>query len=180
MFIILAVGLVGLVVLGLVAIGGVLVFRSMYGQDEVVEATPTIVADELEPTLTPQSDMSSDDTLSSATTETLTGQNGEVVTPSDGLDITSTLLPLTTPVQPGTGENGEGGGESGTMQTATSQALAVAPTAEPVSPNTPVPVATPASHEQVPATGTGILGFVLIGLGLVTLVFTARFLRHAS
>lgn len=57
LFVILAVGLAGLIVLGLLSIGGVLVLRNIRGQQEIAQvtpqATPTLMAVKAVPTNTP-------------------------------------------------------------------------------------------------------------------------------
>jgi len=154
LFVILAVGLAGLIVLGLVAIGGVLILRNIKNQQELAQvtpvATPTLAVVEQMPTPTPPPT-----------------HTPVPVAPTEPPEPTPTNTPVVQPTQTPTDSE---------AATATAQA--------PPATNTPVPVGTPAggggdTAQEVPDTGVGGFGLALIALGLVAVLFVSRRMRHA-
>lgn len=152
LFIILAVGLAGLVVLGLVAIGGVLIMKNIRNQQTLAQATVTVptptlmVAEEVIPTPT-------------ATYTPVPALPTEPAQPTP--TNTPVVMPTNTPTQ------------------AEAATAAAAPTTAPAATKTPVPVGTPAGNNQVPNTGVGGFELSLIAAGLLAVVIVSRRLRHA-
>lgn len=152
LFIILAVGLAGLVVLGLVAIGGVLIMKNIRNQQTLAQATIT------------------------APTPTLMVAEEVIPTPT----ATYTPVPAlpTEPAQP-TPTNTPVVLATNTPTEAEAAAVAAAATTAPPATKTPVPVGTPAGNNQVPNTGVGGFELSLIAMGLLAVVIVSRRLRHA-
>lgn len=151
LFVILAVGLAGLVVLGLVAIGGVLILRNIRSQQSLAQATAVPVATQIvrveEVIPTP--------------TATLTPIPA---VPTDVPEATPTNTPVVMPTNTPT-------------QDEAAATVAAAPEAAPT--KTPVPAGMPAGNNEVPDTGVGGFELGLIALGLVAVVFISRRLRLA-
>jgi hypothetical protein len=150
LFVILAISLIGLLVLGLVGIGGVFIIRQNLEQQAVASRpTPTLVA-----------------ILPNATA---------TFTPAPPL-VTNTPqpTPTNTPVVASTSVSGADQASAGSRANAQSS-----PTPKPSPTRTPVPAAVPAGTNVVPETGIGGLEALLIGLGLTAVLFVARRLRTA-
>ncbi len=151
LFIILAVGLAGLIVLGLLAIGGVLVMRNIQGKQRVAQevvpsaATPTLAIVAELPTKMPTN-----------TPIPTVAPVEPTVTPTN----TPVVLPTDTPSE--------------------EAVAAAAETTEAEATNTPVPVGTPVSSDEVPNTGFGGLEMALIALALVGVLFVSRKARQAA
>ena len=153
LFVILAIGLAGLIVLGLFAVGGLLVINRLGAQQQIAQITPTVVKALIEvvptatftPTPPPPTPT---DTPTIAPTNTLVLQ-GETPTPGNG--------------DGQTGDTAPGGTEATPRPT-----------------HTPIPRATPASGGEVPNTGFGGFEAGLIALGLIAILFVSRRLRRAS
>jgi hypothetical protein len=150
LFIILAIGLAGLIVLGLVAIGGVLILRNIRTQQSLAQATPptpTLAIVEELPTST-----STHTPVPPPPTDTPT------VTPTN----TPVVLPTDTPTQ---------------EEAATGTASAPTPTETntPVPVGTPA-----GDGGEVPDTGVGGFGLALIAVGLVGVLAISRRLRHVT
>lgn len=151
LFIILAVGLAGLIVLGLLAIGGVLVLRNIQGEQRVaqevvpVAATPTLAIVAELPTKMP------------------TNTPIPTVAP-----VEPTITPTNTPVVMPTNTPSE------------DEVAAAAETAEAEATDTPVPVGTPVSSDEVPNTGFGGFELALMALGLVAVLFVSRRARQTA
>lgn len=152
LFVILAVSLIGLLVLGLVGIGGVFIIRQNMAKQEVVSRpTPTLVAILPNPTatFTPSKPMATD-------------------TPAP----TPTNTPVLSP-QEASASGQEAASSKGSSQDT--------PTPKPSPTRTPVPGAAQAGATNVvPETGVGGLEAILIAVGLTAVVFVARKLRTAS
>lgn len=152
LFVILAISLIGLLVLGLVGIGGVFIIRqNLEQQAAAARPTPTLVS--ILPNATP--------TFTPAPPKPT---NTPLPTP------TNTPVLASQPVSAGGEEaaSSRGGEPQGS------------PTAKPSPTRTPVPGATGAGAAVVPETGIGGLEAVLIALALTVVVFVARRLRTAS
>lgn len=152
LFVILAIALVGLLVLGLLGIGGVFVIRqNLQEQASLAQPSPTILIRLPEPTATlaPVQRLATNTPAPTPTNtpvvepgsvsgeEAAVGNNGDSGSPSNG----NGFLPKPTP-----NANGE---------------------------NAALP-------EQVPETGLGALESILIAAGLISVVFIARRMRMAS
>jgi hypothetical protein len=151
LFVILAVSLIGLLVLGLVGIGGVFIIRQNLEQQAVVSRpTPTLMA--VLPIATP------------------------TFTPAPPkATITPQPTPTNTPVIPAKSANGE---EAATNKGAgqSSPTPQPSPTRTPVAGSS----AGAGSGNVVPETGIGGLEAVLIAIGLTGVLFVARRLRTAA
>lgn len=164
LFVIIAIGLAGLIVLGLFAVGGLLVIRRAQSTQELAQITPEtpapIVVDEVVPTATftptPLPPTPTD-------TPTIAPTNTRVVQqPSD------------TNGQAGSGEAGDAAGGVDVAGAGTQATNTPAPT------QTPVPVATSADGGEVPNTGFGGFEAGLLAIGLVIVLLASRRLRHAA
>lgn len=148
LFIILAVGLAGLIVLGLLAIGGVLVLRNIQGEQRVAQevvpaaATPTLAIVAELPTKVP------------------TNTPVPTVAP-----VEPTITPTNTPV---------------VLPTNTPSEEEIAAATEAEATDTPVPVGTPVSNDEVPNTGFGGFEFALMALALVAVLFVSRRARQTA
>ncbi len=154
LFVILAISLIGLLVLGLVGIGGVFIIRQNLAQQEVASRpTPTLVAILPNPTAT----------FTPAAPK-----------PTDTPAPTPTNTPVLSPQEASSsGEEAASSRGSSTQNTPTSQ--------KPTPTRTPVPSAAQAGATTVvPETGIGGIEAVLIAIGLTAVVFIARRLRTAS
>jgi hypothetical protein len=147
LFMMVAIFLVGMLVLGLLAIGGVVIFGSINRAQQAARPTPT-------PTL-PAVVRAPTATQTSTPTVTPLPTN----TPLPTLTYTPVVLPTPTPTS-----GGKVGGE-------------VAGQSEAAATRTPVPAATPVEEETTPDTGIGGLEAVLIAAGLVGVLFITRRLR---
>lgn len=156
LFVILAIALIGLLVLGLLGIGGVFVIRqNLQEQAALTQATPTIVIKLPNPTATP------------IPTKVPSANNSAAPTPTN-----------TPVVGAGSSEGQEASvGNQGNDDPAQSGTINLLPT--PTSP--PVGGAEEAGlPNQVPETGLGALEMVFIAAGLVFVLVFARRLRSAS
>jgi len=152
LFVILAIALIGLLVLGLLGIGGVFVIRqNLQEQAALTQATPTIVIKLPNPTATP------------IPTKVLAAKAPAAPTPTN-----------TPVVSPGKGQ--EAAVENkGNDSPAKSGPINLLPT------KTPVAGAEEAAlPDQVPETGLGAMEMVLIAAGLVFVLFFARRMRTSS
>ncbi|MFQ5576381.1 MAG: hypothetical protein ACE5G8_05260 [Anaerolineae bacterium] len=149
-FVILAVGLAGLIVLGLVAIGGVLILRNIRNQQAIAQVTPPP---------TPTLSVTEEVPTATATHTPIPPLPTEV--PSATPTNTPVVLPTNTPTQD---------------EAATATAEAPPPT----NTNTPVPVGTPAGGGEVPDTGVGGFGLALVAVGLAGVLAVSRRLRRAT
>jgi hypothetical protein len=150
MFTMVAIFLVGMLVLGLLAIGGVVIFGSINRAQQAARptATPTLPAVVRAPTVTQTS------------TPTVTPMPSN--TPLPTLTYTPVVLPTPTPTS-GAKIGGEVAGQSDVAAT-----------------HTPVPEATSDEEETTPDTGIGGLEAVLIAAGLVGVLFITRRLRATN
>ncbi len=154
MFVLIALFLVGLLVLGLVAIGGVVAFGSINRAQKAARPTAT----------------STLPAVAKAPTPTYTLIPTATPAPTNTLLPTATNTPVVLPTVAG-----QSGGDTGAQAEVSGQAT-------PVSAATPTSVAgaTPVSQESTPDTGIGGLEAVLIAAGLVGVLFVTRRLRsHA-
>lgn len=167
LFVILAVGLTGLIVLGLVAIAGVIILRRVNTAQNITQQaltpTPTLsVVGQLQPTNTPPPTIAPTDTPEPATIE-------PTPTPTPVVRPTDTPEPAVVSM----------------TATAAARATAQAP---PTNTPTPVVVANggdPASSgdspAEVPNTGAGEFGLAMAAaLGLLVVLFVTRRLRQAT
>lgn len=155
LFLIIAIGLIGLIVLGLFAVGGLLFIRNLQQSQAIADLpTPTqqVVVEEVIPTAT-----------------------FTPIPPSPAATSTPTIAPTNTRViQDGGNGEGNGDGQAGEGNGGAQATPTPGPT------NTPVPVATPAGGTgEVPPTGFGGFEVFLIAIGLVAVVVVTRRLRHA-
>ncbi len=150
LFIILAVGLAGLIVLGLVAIGGVLMLRNIRSEQTLAAQQPTATSTPPPPTPTKASE--------------------------EPLVPTATSTPV---VAAGSGDNSQGGSQGGGDGVAAGTPVA-AESASTSTATAVVPVGTPVGSAEVPDTGFGGLELALIAIGLVAVLFVARRLRRQS
>ncbi len=151
LFVILAIALIGLLVLGLLGVGGVFIIRqNVYEQEVASKATPTILA-----------------VLPNATAS---------FTPLPPLSTnTPAPTPTNTPVlSPGSGQEAASSSQESEAQSNPT------PTPKPSPTRTPVPGAEAASSATVPETGIGGLEAVLIAIGLTVVLFVARRLRTST
>ena len=151
LFVILAISLIGLLVLGLVGIGGVFIIRQNLEQQSVAsQPTPTLVA------ILPNA------------TATFTPAPPRVTN-------TPEPTPTNTPVVAGASVGGADEAAAGSRGSAQAS-----PTPKVWPTRTPVAVAAaPASSNVVPETGIGGLEALLIAIGLTVVLFVARRLRTA-
>lgn len=150
LFVILAVALIGLLVLGLVGIGGVFIVRqNMREQAAAAWPTPTLLVRLPNPSAT--------------------------FTPTSLPTNTPAPTPTNTPVV----AQGSGmGQEAASRKEGDSQAATAEPTeARPTPTRTPVAGAAPTGATMVPETGIGGMAAALIGVGLAGVFFVARRLR---
>lgn len=152
LFVILAIALVGLLILGLLGIGGVFVIRqNLQGQASLSEATPTLIIRLPNPTATPVPVSAQPTNTPSVPTPTNTpvvapGEGGSEaavgnIGTGDGGQPTKGGLPV-----PTQRASAEGGGEAGLP-------------------------------EQVPETGLGAMEAVAIAIAFGTVLFVARRMR---
>lgn len=150
LFVILAVALIGLLVLGLVGIGGVFIVRQNMREQAAAWPTPTLLVRLPNPSAT--------------FTPTLLPTNTPAPTPTN------------TPVLAqgsGRGQEAASKQEGDSNQTPPTE-----PTEAPPTPTrTPVAGAAPVGSTMVPETGIGGMGAALIGIGLAGVFFIARRLR---
>lgn len=156
LFVILAIALIGLLVLGLLGIGGVFVIRqNLQEQAALTQATPTIVIKLPNPTATP------------------------IPTKAPAANNPAAPTPTNTPVvsaSSGQGQEAAVGGQDNNGDTKNGP-INLLPT--PI--RTPVAGAEEAGlPDQVPETGLGALEMVLIAAGLVFVLFFARRMRATS
>jgi hypothetical protein len=150
LFVILAVSLIGLLVLGLLGVGGVFVIRqNMQEQTVASRPTPTLIIRLPQPTATPTK---------------------VVIPPTNTPAPTPTNTPVVDPNAKG--EEAAVGNDRGQAQDT--------PSPKPSPTRTPVPGAEGAGVTVVPETGVGGLEIVLIAAGLIAVFFIARRLRMAS
>ncbi len=153
LFVILAVALIGLLVLGLVGIGGVFIVRqNMREQAAAARPTPTLLVRLPNPSAT--------------------------FTPTSLPTNTPAPTPTNTPVVAqgsGMGQEAASRNEGDNNQAPTSEATEAPPTPT----RTPVAGAAPTGNTMVPETGIGGMGAALIGVGLAGVFFVARRLRAA-
>jgi len=146
-FVMIAILLVGMLVLGLLAIGGVVAFgtfnRGMQAARPTATSTLPAIAQAPTPTWTPTATPTPIPSNTPLPTETATPVVME--TPGSGGEVAA--------------QGGEGG------------------TATPTYTPTGVPGATPAAQGSTPDTGIGGLEAVLIGAGLIAVLFITRRLR---
>ena len=162
LFIILAVGLAGLIVLGLVAIGGVLMLRKIQNKQIAAQvtamATPTLAVAAQQPTATstppppPPTEASKESLFPTATSTPVLAADASGGSSADSKS----------------GGDGAAAGTSAAEGAATNTATVV------------VPVGTPVGSSEVPNTGFGGFELALIALGLVAVLFVARRLRQQS
>lgn len=154
LFVILAIALIGLLVLGLLGIGGVFVIRqNLQEQAAISQPTPTLLIRLPEPTPTPVP-VKPQPTNTPAPTPT----NTPVVEPGSVGGEEAAVGSID--------NNGNNGGQSGGLLP---------------KPPTKAPGADPAGlPNQVPETGLGALEAVLIAIGLVGVVFIARRMRMSA
>jgi hypothetical protein len=150
LFAIIAIGLAGLIVLGLFAVGGLLLIRRARTAQQISQITPTVfietpIAVVPTATFTPTP-------LPPTPTDTPT------IAPTNTRVVQETLTPSS-----GEGQGTVPGGE-----------------ATPIPTRTPIPVATPVSGGEVPNTGFGGFEAGMIALGLIAILFVSRRLRRAS
>ncbi len=152
LFVILAVGLAGLIVLGLVAIGGVLILRNIKNQQELAQVTPVAT-----PTLAVVEEL-----------PTPTATHTPVpVAPTEPAQPTPTNTPVVQPTQTPT---------EGESATATAQAPPETNTPVPVG----TPAGGGDTPQEVPDTGVGGFGIALIALGLTAVLVVSRRMRHPA
>jgi hypothetical protein len=150
LFVILAVSLIGLLVLGLLGVGGVFVIRqNMQEQTVASRPTPTLIVRLPQPTTT---------------------STRVVIPPTKTPGPTPTSTPVVNPNVKGE-EAAVGNGQGQDSNT---------PGPQPTPTRTPVPKAEEAGVTVVPETGVGGLEIVLIAVGLIAVFFIARRLRMAS
>jgi hypothetical protein len=151
LFVILAVSLIGLLVLGLVGIGGVFIIRQNLEKQAVASRpTPTLMAILPNATATP-------------TPASVKPTNTPLPTPTN------------TPVVSAKSASGEEAASSGSAQNNAT------PTRKPSPTRTPVAGAAQAGVTNVvPETGIGGLEAILIAVGLTAVLFVARRLRTSS
>lgn len=151
-----AVFLVGLLVLGLLAIGGIVAFDSFNQAQETAQNTETS---------TPP-----------AVSQLPTATNTRAPSPTPKPTRTPRPEPTNTPAGRETITSPDGEAEGGDMGI---QAVEGGPASQSPTPNSsPVPGATPAaSQESTPDTGIGGLEAVLIAVGLIGVLFITRRLR---
>jgi len=151
LFVILAISLIGLLVLGLVGIGGVFIIRQNLEQQAVAsQPTPTLMS--VLPIATP------------------------TFTPAPPKATNTPMpTPTNTPVVVGKSDSGEAAASSkGSAQGSPTPKIQLLPN------RTPAPdAATPNTSNVVPETGIGGLEAVLIAIGLTGVLFVARRLRTA-
>jgi hypothetical protein len=153
LFVILAISLIGLLVLGLLGVGGVFVIRqNMQEQADASRPTPTLIIRLPNPTASP---------------------TRVLISPTN----TPAPTPVNTPVI-----NPDSNGPTGGQEAAVGSGEQAQKNGGPKFPaHTPAaPKANPASATTVPATGVGGLEIGLIAVGLIALFFVARRLRMAS
>ncbi len=160
LFVILAIALIGLLVLGLLGIGGVFVIRqNLQEQAELTQATPTLVIRLPEPSPTP-----------------ITTKAAVVNT-----QPTPTNTPVVVPGNAAGGEEASVGSidnETGINNDSEAQRV---PLLLPTPTQAPVPGASEAGlPEEVPETGLGALEAVLIAAGLIGVLFMARRMRMST
>ena len=149
LFVILAVSLIGLLVLGLLGVGGVFVIRqNMQEQTVASRPTPTLIIRLPQPTAT----------------------STRVVIPPTN---TPGPTPTSTPVVDPNAKGEEAAVSNGQGQDSNT------PGSQPTLTRTPVPKAEEAGVTVVPETGVGGLEIVLIAAGLIAVFFIARRLRMA-
>jgi cytoskeletal protein RodZ len=152
LFVILAIALIGLLVLGLLGVGGVFIIRqNIQEQDAASKATPTLFAILPNPSPTP-TEIPRIATQTPAPTPT----NTPVVSAQSGQEAASSS-------------------RSSTGQGAEATALFA-----PAATRTPVAGAAAAGAATVPETGVGGLEAVLLGMGLTLVLFVARRLRMSA
>jgi lysozyme family protein len=156
LLVLIAVFLVGLLVLGLLAIGGIVAFDSFNQTQQSVKDSATS---------TPP-----------AVSQLPTATNTRAPSPTPVPTRTPRPKPTNTPAVRETITSPEGDAEGGDMG---SQAVEGGPASQSPTPgSSPVPGATPAaSQESTPNTGIGGLEIVLIAIGLVGVLFITRRLR---
>jgi hypothetical protein len=152
LFVILAVSLIGLLVLGLVGIGGVFIIRQNLEKQAVAShPTPTLIA------ILP---------------------NATATSTPRSIKATDTPLPTPTNTPVVSASNAGEGAAAGSAGSAQNEPT---PTSRPWPTRTPVPGAAEAGVSNVvPETGIGGLEAVLIAVGLTVVLFVARRLRTSS
>ena len=167
LFLILAFGLAGLIVLGLVAVGGLLFVRRQQTALSIAQITPPaaeVTVQDVVPTPSPTA------TAIPAT---------PIAIPTIAPTNTRVVQQLSQVEQAGavTG-GGDGGSGEADGQTANAGG-GDDPTATPAPTNTP-PGSTVVTPNEVPNTGFGGLELGLVAFGLVLVLFVSRRLRHAA
>ncbi|MEM7028370.1 MAG: hypothetical protein AAF629_02170 [Chloroflexota bacterium] len=171
LFLILAIGLAGLIILGLFAVGGLLFIRRARTAQVAITATPTLIPfdpgeNEPTPTTTPTVAPPTATPLVIAPTNTKVVQ-GDPASGGNGNGVPAGS-------DNGGGSNGSNGNNNGGNAGGDSPPAAAtrAPTA--------VSTAAPAPATEVPNTGFGGLELGLIALGLVGVLLITRRMRQAS
>ena len=150
LFVVLAISLIGLLVLGLLGVGGVFVIRqNIQQQTSASRPTPTLIIRLPNPTAT---------------------ATRVVIRPTDTPAPTPTNTPVVDPHA--SGEEVAVGNDRGQAQNS--------PTPKSSPTRTPVPSGEEAGVAVVPETGLGGLEIVLVAAGLIAVFFVARRLRMAS
>lgn len=178
LFIIIAIGLVGMLVLGLLGIGGYVIFsrskRSSTQAQQVVQSTPVVLLATDTPTV-----MATDTPLPTRTSTPIRTNTPVVLMPTQ----TSALVVLQATTTPLSGFFGALTPETGSVGAAAATEVVVIPGITPQATQIVVienPTATPISAPQqattTPDTGFG-LGALGLGAGLAFIVFIARRLR---
>lgn len=160
LFVILAIALIGLLVLGLLGIGGVFVIRqNIEEQTAASRPTPNIPVRLPEPTQTfTPSPVPTNTPAPTPTNTPVVGAGGEAASSQDGA---------------GTLDSGR---EAGRQQ----QGGEGSPTPKPSPTRTPVPSGETAGSAEVPNTGLGAIESVLIAAGLIFVFIVARRMRMAA
>jgi hypothetical protein len=160
LFVILAIALIGLLVLGLLGIGGVFVVRqNMREQAAAARPTPTLLVRLPNPTAT--------------FTPTPLPTNTLVPTPTN----TPVVAPGGVRGQEAASKQGDNTSESPDEKAEQPAQQGEATKITLFTPKTPAPNTAPGGSGMVPETGVGGMGAALIGAGLAAVFFVARRLR---
>jgi cytoskeletal protein RodZ len=151
LFVILAIALIGLLVLGLLGVGGVFIIRqNIQEQDAASKATPTLFAILPNPSPTPT-------------------EIPRIATQAPA------PTPTNTPVI-----SAQSGQEAASSRSSVGQGTEATALFAPAATRTPVAGAAAAGAATVPETGVGGLEAVLLGMGLTLVLFVARRLRMSA
>lgn len=171
LFVILAIGLIGLLVLGLLGIGGVFVIRQNLEEQTIASRpTPNIPVRLPDPTQTfTPSPVPTQTPAPTPTNTPVVGAEGADEAAADTADRRESVSELAQAERRGEQETEAQGGETAANPTPT---------------RTPVPSAETAGAAETPAevpnTGLGAMESVLIAAGLIAIFFIARRMRLAS